>query len=410
MYKLIVVCMVTVCAFMVCSQDCTQADETLAPSLGEYHVAAYYWPAYHDEPRWRPFFRGTGPGGNEGEWEIIRKAKPKFDGHYQPRVPSWGYEDATDPKVMEKKIDAAVDHGVDIMIFDWYWYNNKPFLEDSINKGFLKAKNNDKISFYLMWANHDAPTSWDLDLSHEYKMIWPGSVDRSTFDTVVDRVIERYMKHPSYYKIDGKPVFSIYEMGTLIKGLGGVENTKKALDSFRQKVKQAGFPGLHLQAILWQVPSVQSTVPGDRTKTRNNTVVYLGFDSLTHYQWIHYARIPPNGDYSVWADTAMKEWESVSKDFSIPYFPHVSNGWDTNSRYKALQNTIKNQSPKAFGHALGKAKEFMDNRPLRPKLMTINSWNEWSEGSYLEPNEKFGMGNLEAVRKVFGEKASDNLK
>ena len=111
---------------------------------GEYHVAAYYWPAYHDGPRWRPFFRGTGPGGNEGEWEIIRKAKPKFDGHHQPHVPLWGYEDATVPKVMEKKIDAAVDHGVDIMIFDWYWYNNKPFLEEEINKGFLKAKNNDK--------------------------------------------------------------------------------------------------------------------------------------------------------------------------------------------------------------------------------------------------------------------------
>jgi hypothetical protein len=106
----------------------------------------------------------------------------------------------------------------------------------------------------------------------------------------------------------------------------------------------------------------------------------------------------------------MKEWASVSKDFSIPYFPHVSQGWDTNSRYKALQKTIKNQSPKAFGNALGKAREFMDSRPLRPKLMTINSWNEWSEGSYLEPDEKFGMGNLEAVRKVFGEKAPDNVK
>ena len=74
------------------------AAEAPVPSLGEYHVAAYYWPAYHDEPSWRPFFRGTGPGGNEGEWEIIRKAKPKFEGHHQPHVPLWGYEDATDPQ------------------------------------------------------------------------------------------------------------------------------------------------------------------------------------------------------------------------------------------------------------------------------------------------------------------------
>jgi len=404
MHKLIAVFIVVVCVFMVFTQSCNKAH---TPSPGEYHVAAYYWPAYHDDPLWRPFFRGNGPGGNEGEWEIIRKARPKFDGHYQPRVPLWGYEDATNPKVMEKKIDTAVDHGVDILIFDWYWYNNKPFLESVINNGFLKAKNCDKISFYLMWANHDAPTSWDLDLSHDHKVIWPGSVDRPTFDTVVDRVIEKYMKHPSYYKIDGKPVFSIYEVGTLIKGLGGVQNTKKALDSFRQKVKQAGFPDLHLQAILWQIPSVQSTVPGDKSKTRNNTVTYLGFDSLTHYQWAHYARIPEKGDYSEWAAKAMEQWGPVSKEYSVPYFPHVSNGWDTNSRYKALMNTIINQSPQAFGHALGKAKEFMDSRPLRPKLITINSWNEWSEGSYLEPDEKFGMGYLEAVRDVFGENAPD---
>ena len=91
----------------------------------------------------------------------------------------------------------------------------------------------------------------------------------------------------------------------------------------------------------------------------------------------------------------------------MPYFPHVSNGWDTNSRYKAYKKTIINQSPEAFGDALRKAKEFMDSRPLRPKLLTINSWNEWSEGSYLEPDQKFGMGYLEAVREVFKEKAPD---
>ncbi len=121
-----------------------------------YDVAAYYWPAYHDEERWRPFFEGT-----EGEWEIIRNATPKYAGHNQPRKPLWGYEDESKPEVMEKKIDAAVSHGVNVFVFDWYWYEGKPFLEKCINEGFLKAKNKDKIKFYIMWANHAATTLWD---------------------------------------------------------------------------------------------------------------------------------------------------------------------------------------------------------------------------------------------------------
>ncbi len=123
----------------------------------KYDIAAYYWPAYHDEPRWRKFM----PDG-EGEWETIRKAKPKFTGHCQPRVPQWGYLNEADPIVMDKKIDAAVKHGVNTFIFDWYWYENQPFLEDTLNKGFLKAKGNDRMKFFLMWANHDATTGWDL--------------------------------------------------------------------------------------------------------------------------------------------------------------------------------------------------------------------------------------------------------
>ena len=97
-----------------------------------FDIAAYYWPAYHDEPRWRQFM----PQG-EGEWQIIRESKPKFDGHLQPRVPTWGYGDESDPAVMEQKIQAAADHGVNVFIFDWYWYENQPFLEEALNSGFL---------------------------------------------------------------------------------------------------------------------------------------------------------------------------------------------------------------------------------------------------------------------------------
>lgn len=359
-------------------------------------VAAYFWPAYHHDERWKDFFRGT-----EGEWEIIRHAQPKFPGHFQPRVPLWGFEDDSEPHVMERKIETAVKHGVNCFAFDWYWYDGRPFLERPLNEGFLKARNNDQISFYIMWANHDATTLWDLDRSHLRDVIWPGAVDRPTFDTVADRIIRQYLCHPSYLKIDGRPVFSIYDLGTLIQGLGGVTQTRAALDSFRAKVRKAGFPDLHLQAILWRkVPESLSMVPGDRNPTQGNTIKQLGLDSLTNYQWCHY--VQPQGEYRDWAEKAVGHWEEWAKEFPVPYYPHAAVGWDTNPRLKAFHDQIiVNQSPKLFEDALHQAKAYLDRRAYQTRMVTINSWNEWSEGSYLEPDEKFRYGFLEAVRAVF---------
>ena len=358
-----------------------------------YDIAAYYWPAYHDEPRWRRFM----PEG-EGEWETIRKAGPKFPGHKQPRVPTWGYVDESDPTVMEMKIDAAADHGVNTFIFDWYWYENAPFLEKALTDGFLSAKNNDCVKFFLMWANHDATTLWDLTQSHERNVIWPGAVDREKFDTATDRVIRQFFGHPSYYRIDGRPVFSIYEIGTLMNGLGGMQQTREALDDFRSRAAKAGFPGIHMQGILWgQIPQTLSDVPGDRTPTQDNTVSALGLDSLTNYQWCHY--VQPRGDYRKWADTAVASWEKWSDEFSVPYFPHVSVGWDTNPRFRDLkEDFITGSTPDAFAEYLGRALEFVENHDIQPRLVTVNAWNEWSESSYLEPDTEFGTGYLAAVR------------
>ena len=78
-------------------------------SHNHYDVAAYVWPAYQSEPRWAEL--GIFADG-KGEWQNVWEAVPKWEGHRQPLVPLWGYENEADPKVVEKKIDAAVSHGV----------------------------------------------------------------------------------------------------------------------------------------------------------------------------------------------------------------------------------------------------------------------------------------------------------
>lgn len=365
-----------------------------------YDIAAYIWPAYHDEPRYQDIglFHD-----HKGEWEGIYNAQPRFKGHRQPRVPLWGYFDESSPKIQEKIIRTATKYGVNTFIFDWYWYDGKPFLESVLNNGFLKAKNCKKMKFYLMWANHTANTYWDRTEPDKSKVYWHGETSRESFDSFTDHLIQDYFKQPNYYCIDGKPVFAIYEIGTFIKGMGSMEAAKEALLSLKQKCIAAGLPGLHLQAIVWSaLPTSLSATPGDKTETQDHTLTYLGFNSITNYQWCHLE--PTNRDYTDWGNASIKYWESYDKQFSVPYFPHVSIDWDPNPRFPKEcppQNTVFNITPQKFQHFLECAKEYSDKHTSQPPLITINAWNEWAEGSYLEPDTENKFDFLKAVRAVF---------
>jgi hypothetical protein len=180
-------------------------------TMSKYDIAAYIWPAYTgDEPRTRMFW----PEGM-GEWQSVKSAVAKFDGHNWPRKPLWGYVNEADPAVMEMEINEAVRHGVNVFIYDWYWYDGRPFLENCLNDGFLKAKNNSDMKFYLMWANHDANGLWDKVISDTpagKTTIWRGGIDRAEFRKMYKRMVDKYFHLDNYYKIDGCPVFMLYDL------------------------------------------------------------------------------------------------------------------------------------------------------------------------------------------------------
>ena len=361
----------------------------------DYTVAAFYWPAYHYEPRSEFLFPEK-----TGEWEIIRNAVPKEEGHQQPKVPLWGYQDEANAEDMDLKIKTALEYGVNTFIFDWYWFEKEPFLESCINDGFLQA-NKERMNFYLMWANHDATTYWDVKNPRVDSVYWEGEVDREQFDIIVKRVISHYFKEPSYLKIEGEPVFCIYELNTLMNGLGGPEKTREALDYFREKTIEAGFPGLHLQGILWEaLPSTIEGVPGDPIKSQDDVLSYFGFKSLTNYCWAHLQN--PDGDYEVWGDASVNMWDGFREQFSMTYFPNVTVSWDANPRFPFKAGYIHNSTPPKFEKYLIRAKNYIDANHIEPKMITINAWNEWSEGSYLEPDTTWQYGYLEAVKNVFG--------
>jgi len=375
---------------------CTSSLEKTENVKNDYYVAAYIWPSCHDEPMSREVLWREGTG----EWEIIRRGTPRFEGHYQPKVPLWGYEMDNDPEVMERWIDAATDHGVNVFIFDWYWYDGGPFLESCLNDGFLKAKNNEKMKFYVMWANHDVRRNyWNVHrYGNDTSMLWYGGADRPNFEIIVDRVINQYFKKTNYFKIDGKPVFHIFAPSNLVKGLGGLEKTKDALDYFREKTKEAGFPGLHIQVRAGG--GMEPSVLGGNLsegKNVNELIEYLGINSATKYGWGF------NPDYIKLGVETIKKRKILDSVLTVPYFPNVSINWDDTPRFPAKGKDdviLYNQSPESFEAFFQKAKEYCDQHPDQPKLITVFAWNEWVEGAYLLPDMKYGFSYLEAVKKV----------
>ena len=371
----------------------------------DYQVGSYYFPNYHVDPR-NEAVHGSG----WTEWQLVRHASPRFPGHRQPLVPLWGYVDEAEPAAMEAKIDAAADHGIDFWIFDWYWYDDGPFLERCLEAGYLGASNNCRVRFCCMWANHDWVDIHPARMNSAPALLYPGPVSPTTFDTITDHLVERYFVHPSHFTIDGCPYFSVYDLGALVDSFGGVAEARRALDGFRAKTRVAGFKGLHLNAVVWGKPILPGErVPADPVKLVSD----LGFDSVTSYVWIHHVSLSasPVTAYEDVLKGYMAYWESAQRRFSVPYFPNVTMGWDSSPRTIASDawepigyphtNVIGGNSPAAFKAALVATRSRLDESG-GPRVLNINCWNEWTEGSYLEPGTTHGMAYLEAVRDVFG--------
>jgi len=361
-------------------------------SAADYDVAAYVYPAYQPEPRWAEL--GIFKDG-KGEWQNVYEAKPKWEGHRQPLVPLWGYENEADPKVVAKKIDAAVSHGVNVFIYDWYWYGGRPFLEDALNKGFLGAPNNEKMKFFIMWANHNVDKLWDNKVADKEwnKPIWRGGVDANEFRKICRRWIDMYFSKPNYYRIGGKPVLMIYETKTFIDGIGGKDAAAAALDEFRVECAKAGLGGVHIMVCDFGLTPEE--------------VKSLSIDSATIYNFVHWSRVRWSTEYSAWAKAGARRFDEARNSLGVGmYFAHASVGWDNNPRFPAEKAwpIAKESTPEKFESVLRRAKDWCDANTAegQPKLITVNSWNEWTEGSYLEPDTHFKFGYLEAVRRVFG--------
>ncbi|MBA2480924.1 MAG: glycoside hydrolase family 99-like domain-containing protein [Planctomycetes bacterium] len=379
--------------------------------MARIDVAAYYFPNYHRDAR-NEAWHGRG----WTEWELVKAARPRYEGHRQPIVPAWGCFDESDPQWAAREIDLAADHGVSTFIYDWYWYEDGPYLQDALERGFLRAPNRERMRFALMWANHDWTNIHPASFTNKPETLAPGALSRAAFERMTDHIVATYLSQPNYLTIDGCPYFSIYELGTFIRGMGGVDGAAQAIESFRAKVRAAGFRDLHLNGVVWGVnvlPS-ESKLPGE---SRREVIDRLGFASVTTYAWVHHFNPSgsgfPKSSYAAAMEANVAAWSRYRTEFPMPYHPNVSMGWDPSPRtiqsdtYEnrgyPFTGILEGNTPAAFRSALEKARDFIGAGPDQHTLVTLNAWNEWTEGSYLLPDNHHGNAYLEAVRATFGD-------
>jgi len=356
-------------------------------------VCAYYYPGWHPCP-----VRDAAFPKNWSEWDLVERCLPRFEGHEQPNLPLWGRRDESDPGHFAQKIETACSYGVDAFHFAFYWSRGKRLLEGALDRGLLGAANKNDIRFALMWANR-MPRKVLPVKNPAAQTINPGRLvhtDPDDFLAFVKHVAGRYFVHENYFRVGGANYLSIFDTNFFIRQLGE-ELVVRAIEQAREWLEVNGFGPLHLAAI-------------DPIDSFREKLHLMGFDSVTNYVLLPEWKGALLQDYGEMAGVRSAEWEALTKRSIVPYFPSVSPGWDANPRAEDYGKEkpkrypwspiVTGRSPALFGDHLRQAIRFSRARHGEDARVFISSWNEWSEGHYLEPDEKFGYAWLRAVREA----------
>lgn len=316
------------------------------------------------------------PGWNKPEkWNCIAANK-------EVEHPLLGYYREGDPEAAEWHIKWALEHGVSFFAFDFYTANGSQMLETALDEGFLRAKSMGKFKFCLNWCNH-APES---------------TMTAEQLDKFGDLVIKKYLTHPSYLRIEGKPVVIFLVGHAFIRNLG-LDGAKQAFGRFEQKAKEAGLPGLYLA--FCEDAMGPNEVQGCKSIgvsafcRYNYPYAGTGVNGPTKHAEFSYQHLSEEGE-KMW-----KEWQGITGGES---WPTVMPGWDRRPWTKDTDVVITGSTPELFAQSLSKARNYVS----KDRVVLIEAWNEWGEGSVLEPSVERGFGYLDAVRKVFRPKAGSH--
>ncbi len=380
-------------------------------------VFAIYFPSYHPNPHYSSWY-----GFGWTEWELVKTTQPVYPGHHQPKVPVWGYFDESDPEWSAREIDLAANHGITGFLFDWYWYSGVRIMEEALENGFLCAPNRERLKFAIMWANHDwwawpavtGKGGMRIAVDGTRQPVWlyirhcPEDLDN-----VIDYCCEHYFCQPNYWRIDGKPNFVIYDIAKFIEELGGVDGAKMCLERMDRRAKKNGLGGIYFTANVGCCDENIYCCGWNRVPIAKQ----IGFQSVFAYNIVRTKRYLeltnefPVVQYEDVIESHQYCWEQIEKG-GVSHFPVVTMGCDMSPRWHRgvrfpmdfrklnYEPIVEGNTPEKFGRlcrlALRRAKS--DNSA--EQAIFINAWNEWTEGMYLLPEERYGTGYLEELKKA----------
>lgn len=308
-------------------------------------------------------------------WEAPESWWPVL-AHPEVQHPLVGPYNQASPEVADLHIQWALDHGVSFFAYDYYTHHGSEMLEDALEQGILKSRNIPQFKFCLNWCNH-AP--WQTMTAEQLREF--GEV-----------VVPKYLTHPSYLRLDGKPVLMILSAASFVKCLG-IEGARKAFEELDARCRKEGLPGVRIVSCEGEIVNEQIL----------KDTLAAGVSSFAIYNY-PYAGTPftgPGKEGQAPYEALEKQGEGLWKHWSGltggRFWPTVMTGWDRRAWCRDEDLLRTGSTPDLFERQIRKARE---NTNAYGVVM-IEAWNEWGEGSVLEPSDKWGFGYLDRVRKVF---------
>lgn len=375
-------------------------------------IIAFYLPQYHCIPENDKWW-----GKGFTEWTNTRKAKPLFKGHYQPKTPlNENYYNLLDEDVMLWQSELAKKYGVYGFCYYHYWFKNgKKLLEKPIEQ--MLDNKRIEMPFCLSWANENWTRNWDggkneviLEQNYGDKDDWNKHFN----------YLNLFFKDKRYIKIDNKPLFIIYKPQL-------ISNLSKMMKFFEKRAIESGYDGI---VFMCQHPSwivdkrfnsnlfdyIIKFEPFFTMYTKNKNID-INKMSLENHLWhtidgtpLKYLLAFAKKIRSVISTKAIKEkklitnnyneyWEFILNDSmqDKKLIPGAFTDWDNTARKKNGMMFI-GANPDKFGEYLKKLINLKSNK--KTGFIFINAWNEWAEGAYLEPDERYGYAYLEGVKKA----------
>lgn len=368
-------------------------------------VAAQYFPQLHAIPENDEWW-----GKGFTDWDNVRRAVPQYPGHYQPRVPRNGrYYDQSRLDTVRWQAELAKAHGVDVFSHYHYWFDGKQLLQAPTD---LLLKNKDiDIEFCLTWANETWSRRWDgMDHHILIAQHHPPTVESwgRHFDVLI-----KYWLDERYLRVGNKPVFLIYRATKIpqIEFMFDYWQTRAKRDYglsdgiYFVNVVQYDFPPWewlrHFDAAMLFQPFVATRSGKLHGKHVDppwwNPLARRGMGLLPkrRRELVERELQTPNlYDYdAVWNE--ILKWNPGRH---LPTFEGAFVDWDNTARYRNRATVYSGATPEKFGRYMKRLLDKVGKHPENERLVFINAWNEWSESAYLEPDERYGMAYLDALK------------